>query len=112
MRCLVNSLVGEGSRAGDNADATALVDKSGHDADFALARRLVAGKLLVVCRTPGERSMTYNDSGAVRPDQSTLVLGLQHVDDTNHIVLGDSFSDADNEADLSCNGLLNGGCGD
>lgn len=56
--------------------------------------------------------MTYNDSGAVGPDQPALVLGLQHVDDTDHIVLGDSFSDADNEADLSCNGLLNGGCGD
>lgn len=88
------------------------MDESGHDANFALARRLAAGKLLVVCRAPGERSMTYNDSGAVRPDQPALVLGLQHVDDTDHIVLGDSFSDADNEADLSCNGLLNGGCGD
>lgn len=109
---LVNGLVGEGSRAGDDADAAALVDESGHDADFTLARRLAAGKLLVVRRASGERSMTYDDSGAVRPDQSGLVLGLQHVDDTDHIVLGDSFSDADDEADLSCNGLLNGGCSD
>jgi len=33
---LVDGLVGEGAGAGDDSDAAALVDVSGHDADFAL----------------------------------------------------------------------------
>lgn len=33
---LVDGLVGEGAGAADNADATTLVDVSGHDANFAL----------------------------------------------------------------------------
>lgn len=56
--------------------------------------------------------MAHNDPWAVRPDQSGFVLGLQHVDDTDHIILGDPFGDADDEADFSCNGLLDGRCGD
>ena len=37
LRGLVHGFVGEGSGAGDDADAAALVDEAGHDADFALA---------------------------------------------------------------------------
>lgn len=56
------------------------------------------------------KDMAYDDSGAVRPDQSSLVLGLEDVDNTNHVVLGNSFGDTDDEADFSCDGFLDGGC--
>jgi hypothetical protein len=36
---LVHGFVGEGSRAGDDADAATLVDEAGHDADLALSLR-------------------------------------------------------------------------
>src|SRR5690242_5983234 len=42
---LVDSLVGEGSGTGDDTDATALVDETGHDTDLALA----LGIVLAVC---------------------------------------------------------------
>jgi hypothetical protein len=46
---LVDSLVGEGSGAGDDTDATALVDEARHDADLALALGTVsAGGILLL----------------------------------------------------------------
>jgi hypothetical protein len=39
---LVDGLVGEGSGAGDDTDAAALVDEAGHDADLALALWIVS----------------------------------------------------------------------
>jgi hypothetical protein len=39
LRGLVDGFVGEGTRAGDDADAAALVDEAWHDADLALALR-------------------------------------------------------------------------
>lgn len=43
LRGLVDGFVGEGSGAGDDADAAAPVDEAGHDADFALAGGDYAG---------------------------------------------------------------------
>lgn len=55
--------------------------------------------------------VAYDYSGAVRPDQSGFVLRLEDVNNANHVVLGDSFSDADDEADFGCDSFLDGGCG-
>jgi len=51
-------------------------------------------------------SYRSDDTGAVRADQSSLVLCLEDVGDADHVVLGDTLSNADNEADLSGDGLL------
>jgi hypothetical protein len=44
--------------------------------------------------------------GASRGSIPGLVLGLQDVDDADHVMLGDTLGDADNEGDLSRDGLL------
>ena len=56
-------------------------------------------------------SYRSDDTGAVGADQSSLVLCLEDVGDADHVVLGDTLSDADNEADLSGDGLLDTGSG-
>lgn len=70
---LVDCLVGEGSGAGDDTDAAALVDETWHDTDLAL---------------PGG-----DDTWAVRSDQAGLVLGLQDVGDADHVVLWNTLGD-------------------
>lgn len=62
---LVDGLVGQGAGAGDNADAAALVDEAGHDADLALAGG--------------------DDAGAVGADKTGLGLGLEHLGDADHV---------------------------
>lgn len=62
---LVDGLVGQGAGTGDDADATALVDEAGHDADLALAGG--------------------DDAGAVGPDEAGLGLALQDIGDTHHV---------------------------
>ena len=56
-------------------------------------------------------SYRSDDTGAVRANQSGLVLCLEDVGDADHVVLGDTLSNADNETDLSSDGLLNTGGG-
>jgi hypothetical protein len=88
---LVDGLVSKGSGSGHNTDSASLVDGRGHDTDLALAGS--------------------NDTGAVGTDKSGLGLGLEHVDHSDHVVLGDTLSDTDNEGQLGLNGLLDRGGG-
>lgn len=65
-----------------------------------------------LCRCCNDRySYRSDDTGAVRANQSGLVLCLEDVGDADHVVLGDTLSNADNETDLSSDGLLNTGGG-
>lgn len=57
-------------------------------------------------------SYRSNDTGAVRADQSGGVLSLEDVGNANHVVLGDTLSNADDKADLSSDGLLDTGGGE
>lgn len=72
---LVDGFVGKSARSGDNTDLSALVDVTGHDTDLALLRR--------------------DDTRAVGTDESGLVLLDESRFDTNHILSGDTFSNAD-----------------
>lgn len=65
---LVDGLVRQGAGARDDADAAALVNEAGHDADLALAGG--------------------DDAGAVGADQAGLVLGLEHLGDADHVCVG------------------------
>jgi len=85
---LVNSLVSEGSGAGDNTDLTLLVNVARHDSDFALAG--------------------LDDTGAVRSDKAGLVLGLHDRLDLDHVEGGDALCDADNEIHLGLDGFQDG----
>ena len=62
---LVDGLVGEGAGSGDNTDAAALVDETGHDTDLALAGG--------------------DDARAVGTDETGLGLGPEHRGDANHV---------------------------
>ena len=75
---LVDSFVGEGSGAGDDADGAFHMDAAGHDADFGFAGG--------------------DDPGAVGADEArgrVLELGP----DFDHVESGDAFSNADDEGD-------------
>ena len=85
---LPDSLVGQGSRAGHNTDLTGLVDVTRHDTDLALAG--------------------LDDTRAVGSDQAGGLLALHDVLDTEHVVLGDSLSNTDDERNLGGNGLEDG----
>jgi hypothetical protein len=82
---LVDSLISEGTRAGDDTDLTGLVDVSGHDTDLTL--------------------VGLDDTGAVRTNEAGLGLLVEAVLDTDHVNLGDTLGNADNERDLSINSL-------
>lgn len=41
----------------------------------------------------------------------SLALGLEHVNDADHVILRDTFGDGDDERDLGLDGLLDGFCG-
>lgn len=88
---LVHGFVGEGARAGDDADAPALVDEAGHDADLALAGS--------------------DDAGAVGTHETGLGLRLEDVDYADHVVLRDALGDADDERELGGDGLFDGAAG-
>ena len=77
-----DGFVGERAGAADDADGffgfcepRGLVDVTGHDADLALT--------------------WLDDSGAVRPDESGLVLALDHRLYLDHVECGDTLGDAD-----------------
>jgi len=86
---LMNSLVGQGTRAGNNTDNTLLVNMSGHNTDLALAGG--------------------DNTGAVGTDQARLALADQGVLHLDHVLLGNTFSDADDQGDFRLQGLKNGG---
>jgi len=88
---LVDGLVSESTGTRDDTDAAALVDEARHDTNLAL--------------------FGGDDTGAVGSDETSLALGLEHVGDANHVVLGDTLSDADNEGDLGLESLLDTGGG-
>lgn len=71
-------------------NSSLLVDMSWHDTNLAL--------------TWG------NDTWTIWTDQSCLVLGKQDLLDSDHIVLWNTFSDADNKWHLSFNGFNDGLC--
>lgn len=68
-------------------------------------------KIVCICRSCGY-AYRSDDTGAVRANQSGLVLCLEDVGDADHVVLGDTLSNADNETDLSSNSLLDTGGGE
>jgi len=80
---LVNSLVGQSTRAGHDTDFTLRVDVTRHDTDLAFAR--------------------LDDTGTVRANQARLVLRLHDRFDLDHIESGNTLSDADNEIHLCLN---------
>mmetsp|Transcript_4825 Transcript_4825/g.12161 ORF Transcript_4825/g.12161 Transcript_4825/m.12161 type:complete len:305 (+) Transcript_4825:47-961(+) len=82
---LGDSLVGQGTRARYHSDFSLLVNISRHDTNLAL-----------IC---------LNDTRAVRTDQSTLGLLTQSVLDLNHVLLGNTLSNAYNKGDLGLNGV-------
>lgn len=88
---LVNGLVGEGTGSRNDTDSASLVDGRGHDTDLALAGG--------------------DDTGTVGADKSGLGLGLEHVNNSDHVVLGDTLSDTDNEGELGRDSLLDRGGG-
>lgn len=63
---LVDGLVGQSAGTGDDADAAALVDEAGHDADLALAGG--------------------DEARAVGADETGLGLGLEHGSDAHHVL--------------------------
>lgn len=85
---LVDGLVGQGTGSRHNTNAATLVDGRGHDTDLAL--------------------LGSNDTGTVGTNKSGLALGLQSVHNANHVVLGNTLSDADNQRDLGLNALHDG----
>merc|ERR1719350_446710 len=72
---LVHGLVGEGAGPADHPDAALLVDVPGHDANLASSRG--------------------DDSGTVGTDEAGLALPQEGVLHLDHVLLGDTFSDAD-----------------
>ena len=47
---------------------------------------------------------------AIGSNQPRLALGLQDIRNANHVMLGDTFGDTDNESNFRCNGLLDTLC--
>mmetsp|Transcript_1729 Transcript_1729/g.3639 ORF Transcript_1729/g.3639 Transcript_1729/m.3639 type:complete len:283 (-) Transcript_1729:219-1067(-) len=89
---LVYSLVGESARARDNSDTAGLVDVSRHNTDLAFTR--------------------LDDTGAVRSDEPGLAASLDGLLHLDHVVLGNTLSDGDNEGYLGLNSLKDGGGGE
>lgn len=55
-------------------------------------------------------ALSWGDyAGAVGSYQSGLRLCLEHVCDADHVVLGDAFSDANDEGDFGGHGFFNTG---
>lgn len=88
LRRLVNCFVCESARTRDDANAAGLVDVSRHDADLA--------------------RVGLDDAGAVWPNQSGLILGLQGGLHAHHVGLRNSLGDADHKTDLGLHGVEDG----
>src|SRR6266404_4430149 len=84
-RCgLCHRLIGQGSRAGDDADLAAAMDVPRHDADLAL----VGG----------------DDTGTIRPDQPRAA-AAQATLDADHVEDRDTLGDADYQRDAGIGGF-------
>lgn len=88
---LIDGLVGEGSRSRHDADGASLVNVAGHDANLTLLR--------------------FNNARTVGADESGGGGVIQEGLDADHIALGDSLGDGDDEGHFGANGLFNGGGG-
>ncbi|KAJ8554601.1 hypothetical protein ON010_g9882 [Phytophthora cinnamomi] len=84
-RGLGHGLVGQGARAGHDADLALLVDVAGHDAHLALTG--------------------LDDAGAVGADEARLVLVAQVPLDLDHVLLRDALGDGHDQRDLGLDGL-------
>lgn len=85
---LMDGFVGESTRSRDNADLSPLVDVTGHDTDLAL--------------------LGGDDAGAVGADESGLILLDESRLHSDHILGGDTFSNADGERDFGFDGIEDG----
>jgi len=85
LSCLVDGFVSQSTRSGDNTDLSSLMDVAGHDTDLALLRR--------------------DDTGAVGADESGLVLLDESRLDTDHILGGDTFSNANGKRNFGFDGV-------
>lgn len=85
---LVHSFVSEGARSRDDTDLSPLMDVTGHDTDLAL--------------------LGGDDAGAVGADKSGLVLLDQGRFDSDHVLGGDTFSDADGKGNFGFDGIKDG----
>lgn len=83
----LDSLVGQGARARDDANLALGEDLAGHDAELA-----GVGK----------------KSGAVTADHARLGLGQKRLVDLELVALGDTLGDGDDEGDLGLDGLEDG----
>jgi hypothetical protein len=84
----VDGFVSQSTRSGDNTDLSSLVDVTGHDTDLALLRR--------------------DDTRAVGTDESGLVLLDESRLDTDHILGGDTFSNANGKRNFGFDGVKDG----
>lgn len=82
------NLIGQGSRTRNDSNATPLMDVTGHDAD-----------LTFFCR---------DYTRTVRADESGFSLLQKLRLDANHILLRNTFSDANNKRNLKINFILKG----
>ena len=87
LRDLVYRLVGQGSGARDDADASRTVDVARHDADLAFARR--------------------DDARTVGADEARL-LAFQIAPRGHHVPRGNALGDADDERDAGVGGFHDG----
>ena len=86
-RQLVDRLVGQRARAGDDADPAGQKNSGRHNADLALAGR--------------------DDAGAVRPDQAR-VAALHEAPRLDHVARGNAFGDADDQRHPGIDGFHDG----
>ena len=91
VRCLIDSLVGQGAGPRHDTNLSLLMNVARHDANLALA--------------------WFDDARAVWSDQSRLVLGLHHRLHLDHVHSWDAFSNTNHEVDFSLNCFSDGlGC--
>src|SRR5713226_2101645 len=85
-RELVHRFVGQRAAAAHQSDVALLVNASGHDADFAFARR--------------------NDAGTIRADQARLRVAHGR-GDAHHVERGNAFRDANDQGQRGISGFEN-----
>mmetsp|Transcript_22445 Transcript_22445/g.39819 ORF Transcript_22445/g.39819 Transcript_22445/m.39819 type:complete len:372 (+) Transcript_22445:906-2021(+) len=85
---LEDGLVGEGTGTRNDTDTSGSVDVTGHDTDLAFSG--------------------LNDTGAVGADKAGPGLLAHDLLDLDHVVLGNTLSDADNEVNLSLDSIDDG----
>lgn len=106
----MHSFVGESTRARNDTHTALLVDVAWHDANFALNGE----DRYILIKIDLYSSYNYltrcNDSWTIRANQPGLILPDEPVFDTDHVLLRDSLSDANNEGNFSIYGFKDGFC--